>query len=345
MILAGVSIYVWLGVLALVGTIVSIDLGIFHRKAHNVGMKEALSWTLVWVTVALCFNGFIYLGWDSFHTAREGATTVYTNADAAMAFLAGYLIEMALSVDNIFVFLVVFAYFKVPSALQHRVLFYGIVGALFFRAIFIALGATILHHFEWSMLIFGLFLVLTGFKMGTHGGEVIDLEKNRAVTLFRRFVPMTAEFHGQQFIVHDGPKWFATPLLLCLVFIEFSDIIFAVDSIPAIFAVTSEPFLVFTSNVFAILGLRSLFFALAGAMKLFHYLSYGLSIVLIFVGSKMIYGYTEKSIYVEWPSFPIAASLGVIAGILVISVVASLLGPPKEVAVLVPDVGTDDPNA
>lgn len=343
MLLAGISIYVWLGVLALVLTIISIDLGVFHRKAHVVGMKEALSWTVVWVMVALSFNLFIYFGWDSIYNAREGAAHIYTNSEAAMAFLAGYMIELALSVDNIFVFLVVFSYFKVPSHLQHRVLFYGIMGALIFRALFIALGATILHHFEWSMLIFGLFLVLTGFKMGTHGGTVLELDENRAVRLFRRFVPMTSDFHGQNFIVHEGPKWFATPLLLCLVFIEFTDIIFAVDSIPAIFAVTSEPFLVFTSNVFAILGLRSLFFALAGAVRLFHYLSYGLSVVLIFVGSKMIYGYMEKSVFVEWPKFPIAASLGVIAGILITSIVASVLWPPKTKPVI--ESISDDPNA
>lgn len=343
MILAGVSLYVWVAVLALVAVIISIDLGIFHRKAHEVGMKEALTWTVVWVAVALAFNAFIFFAWENIHTAREGVESVYSNSEAAMSFLAGYLIELALSVDNIFVFLVVFAYFKVPSALQHRVLFYGILGALIFRAIFIALGATILHHFEWSMLFFGMFLVLTGFKMGTHGGAVINLEENRAVKLFRRFVPMTPDFHGQHFIVHDGPKWLATPLLLCLVFIEFSDIIFAVDSIPAIFAVTNEPFLVFTSNVFAILGLRSLFFALAGAIRLFHYLSYGLSIVLIFVGSKMVYGYMAKSVFIEWPKFPIAASLGVIAGILATSVLASILWPPKSATAI--EHVSDDPNS
>jgi tellurite resistance protein TerC len=329
MILAGISVYVWAAVLALVLTIIAMDLGIFHRKAHTVGMKEALGWTVVWMLTALAFNAGIYFFWEKVYVPHEGIQTL-NHTEASMAFLAGYIIEMALSVDNIFVFLVVFSYFKVPAESQHRVLFYGILGALIFRAIFIALGATILHHFEWSMVVFGAFLVFTGFKMGTHHGEVIDMDDNKALKLVRRFIPVTNEFHGQHFFLHQAGKWVATPLFVTLVMIEFTDIIFAVDSIPAIFAVTNQPFIVFTSNVFAILGLRSLFFALAGAMRLFHYLSYGLSVVLIFVGGKMLYGYAQHNWMIEWPKFPIAASLGIIGGILAMSVVASLLWPPDD---------------
>lgn len=345
MILAGVPLLVWVGVLALVLTVIAIDLGVFHRKAHTVGVKEALTWTIVWVSLALSFNVTLYLGWDHFYDPAASGLHPLKASEAAMAFLAGYLIELALSVDNIFVFLVVFSFFKVPGHLQHRVLFYGIVGALIFRAIFIALGATILHHFEWSMVIFGLFLVLTGFKMGTHSGAVIEPEHNSLLKLIRKFIPVSNDFDGQKFFIVREGKWIATPMFVTLVFIEFTDVIFAVDSIPAIFAVTDQPFLVFTSNVFAILGLRSLFFALAGAVRLFHYLSYGLSVVLIFVGGKMLYGYFQKSFFIEeWPKFPIAASLGIIAGILTLSIVASILwppDPPKEVAVAANDDNVD----
>ena len=332
MILAGLSIYVWLGVLALVLSIITIDLGLFHKKAHVVSVREALGWTVVWVTTALLFNITLYFTWDSIYQGVEPGMHELNGHEAAMSFLAGYLIELALSVDNIFVFIVVFAFFQVPAHLQHRVLFYGIVGALVFRAIFIALGATILHHFEWSMVLFGLFLVLTGFKMGTHSGAVIEPEKNGLLKLIRRLIPVTNDFDGQRFFIVREGKWIATPLFVTLIFIEFTDVIFAVDSIPAIFAVTDQPFIVFTSNVFAILGLRSLFFALAGAVRLFHYLSYGLSIVLIFVGGKMLYGYFQKSYFVEeWPKFPIAASLVIIAGIITLSIVASILWPPEKV--------------
>jgi tellurite resistance protein TerC len=337
MVLAGISIYVWLGVLALVLSIISIDLGVFHRKAHDVGVKEAVGWTITWVSIALLFNLGLYFSWDSIYTHDPNAGhTLLTHGEASMAFLAGYIIELALSVDNIFVFLVVFSYFKTPNALQHRVLFYGILGALIFRAIFIALGATILKHFEWSMVVFGAFLVFTGFKMGTHAGSIIEMKDNKVLKLVRRLIPVTDHFDGQKFFVRQAGKLVATPLLVTLIFIEFTDIIFAVDSIPAIFAVTDHPFLVFTSNVFAILGLRSLFFALAGAVQLFHYLSYGLSVVLIFVGGKMLYGYSQHNFFLDWPKFPIAASLGIIGGILAMSIIASVLWPPKEVAEVVP---------
>ena len=284
----------------------ALDLGVFHRNAHKVSLREALSWSVVWITLALLFNLSIYYFWGT---------------EKALEFLAGYLIEKSLSVDNIFIFLVIFSYFSVPAMYQHRVLFWGILGALVMRAIFIAVGAALLTAFHWMIYVFGGFLVITGVKLLLTGDHQVEPEKNPAVRLLRRVMHVTKEYDGQRFFVRvDGRLW-ATPLLLVLVVVETTDLIFAVDSIPAIFAITLDPFIVYTSNVFAILGLRALYFLLAGVMEMFRYLKVGLSFVLCFVGAKMILADIYK--------IPIEISLGVIAGILTVAMVASLLVKPR----------------
>lgn len=321
--LAGVPAGFWIGFLLFVGLILALDLGVFHRKAHRVGLREAFIWSGVWITLALLFNGGIALWWDHIQPHSE-----LTNHEAGVAFLTGYLIEKALSVDNIFVFLLVFAYFRVPEQYQHRLLFFGVVGAIGFRAAFIAAGSALLERFFWMMIVFGLFLIFTGIRMAVKHDQEMKPQNSPIVKLFRRIMPVTPDYHGTHFFHRiDGRLW-ATPLLLALVVVEFTDIIFAVDSIPAIFAITDNPFIVFTSNIFAILGLRALFFAVSGLLAAFQYLSYGLAGVLVFVGAKMLYGYAEKAIYPDWPKFPVLASLLIIALILGISIAASLLKRP-----------------
>jgi tellurite resistance protein TerC len=283
----------------------ALDLGVFHRNTHAVGIREALTWTAIWVTLALAFNAGVHLRYGS---------------ERGLEFLTGYVIEKALSVDNIFVFIVVFSAFAVPADLQHRVLFWGILGALVMRAIFIVLGAALLHRFHWIIYVFGAFLVFTGIKLLVQRGEEVHPEKNPLFRLFRRFVPSVGEYRGGRFTVVEAGKRYATPLLLVLVAIEATDIVFAVDSIPAIFAVTTDPFIVYTSNIFAILGLRALYFALAGMMGKFHYLKVGLSLVLVFVGAKMLVAGVYK--------IPISASLLVILAVLTGSILASLLRRP-----------------
>jgi tellurite resistance protein TerC len=307
----------------------SLDLGVFHRNAHAVSMKEALGWTITWCVLALtfCFAFWQYAEWKLPQDPRLIAAGVSAAAAEAMArqtaleFLTGYVIELSLSVDNIFVFVIVFTFFGIPREFQHRVLFFGILGALVFRVIFISLGA-VLMKFHWVIWVFGGFLVLTGLKILFAPEKPLDPEKNPLLRLLRRFVPITPELHGQKFIVMKNGVRHGTPLLVALMAIEFSDIIFAVDSVPAIFAITREPLIVFTSNIFAILGLRSMFFLLSGVMHKFHFLKYGLGIVLIFVGLKMAWlneAFGGK--------FPIIWSLGIIAGVLGSSVVISLLFP------------------
>lgn len=307
----------------------SLDLGVFHRNAHAVSMKEALGWTITWCVLALtfCFAFWQYAEWKLPQDPRLIAAGVSAAAAEAMArqsaleFLTGYVIELSLSVDNIFVFVIVFTFFGIPREYQHRVLFFGILGALVFRVIFISLGA-VLMKFHWVIWVFGGFLVLTGLKILFAPEKPLDPEKNPLLRLLRRFVPITPELHGQKFIVMKNGVRHGTPLLVALMAIEFSDIIFAVDSVPAIFAITREPLIVFTSNIFAILGLRSMFFLLSGVMHKFHFLKYGLGIVLIFVGLKMAWlnqAFGGK--------FPITWSLGIIAGVLGSSVVVSLLFP------------------
>ena len=334
--IAGISVWMWGAFLGFVLLVLALDLGVFHRTAHVVRMKEALVWSAVWMGLALAFGALVVTQW---HQINPGSA--YSNTEAGLAFVAGYLVEWALSVDNLFVFLLVFAYFHVPLQYQHRVLFWGIVGALVFRMIFIALGAVVLERFHWSMILFGVFLVFTGIKMIRAHGTKIDPAKNPVIKLFRKFVPVTPEHHGQKFFTRiDGRLW-ATPLFVALLVVEFTDIVFAIDSVPAIFAITSEPFIVFTSNVFAILGLRSLFFALAGLMQMFHYLHYGLAAVLMFVGGKMLYGYFEKDVLPELPKFPVWLSLVTILVTLALAVIVSLLRPPRPAQVEVPETSAD----
>lgn len=298
------SLFLWIVFNVFVLGILALDLLVFHRKAHAVSLREAFTWSVVWISLALIFNLGIYFVWGS---------------DKAMEFLAGYLIEKSLSVDNIFVFIMIFSYFAVPAIHQHRILFWGILGALMMRAIFIAAGAALLTAFHWIIYIFGGFLIITGIKMFFAGEEKIEPEKNPAVVLLRRWMPITSKFDGQRFFVRiDGRLW-ATPLFVVLLVIETTDVIFAVDSIPAIFAITLDPFIVYTSNIFAILGLRALYFLLAGILDMFRYLKVGLSFVLCFVGGKMM--------IVDLYKIPIGVSLGVVAGILLISILASLVKP------------------
>jgi tellurite resistance protein TerC len=318
--LAGIPIWIWGAFLGFVLLMLALDLGVFHRQAHDVSMREALTWSGVWIALAMVFNAGVFLYWDQIYPDSS-----YTNSQAGLAFLTGYLIEKALSVDNIFVFLMVFAYFNIPNKYQHRVLFWGIIGALVFRGIFIAAGSALIKEFAWIVLIFGAFLIITGIKMVKFKDKKIDPDKNPVIKLFRRFVPVTPDFHGQSFLTRiDGRLW-ATPLFVCLLFVEFTDIIFAIDSIPAIFAITKDPFIVFTSNVFAILGLRALYFALSGLMGMFHYLGYALAAILIFVGGKMVGTYAMHTLggQPDW-KFPTVLSLGIIAGMLAVSIIASI---------------------
>ncbi len=292
----------------------ALDLGLFHRQDHRVGLRESLIWTGVWIALAVLFAFGLYY-WK---LAALGAPQA---SEVTLQFVTGYLIEKSLSIDNVFVFLLLLNYFKVPEQLQHRVLFWGIIGALIFRGIFIAIGAVLISKFHWIIFVFGGILVLTGVKMALSKDKEIHPERNPLLRLFRKFVPVTDDYHGRNFFIRQAGRWVATPLMVVLVLVESSDIIFAVDSIPAIFAVSRDPFIVYTANVFAILGLRSLFFAIAGVMGLFHHLHYGLSAILVFVGVKMLISDSFK--------IPVGWSLAVIGGILLISVAASKIWPKK----------------
>jgi tellurite resistance protein TerC len=298
------SPWMWVGFIAFVLAMLALDLGVFHRTAHKVSVKEAGLWSLIWVGLALAFNA--------------GLWQLY-GPQTGMEFLTGYLIEKALSVDNIFVFVLIFGAFSVPDTYQHRVLFWGILGALVMRAIFVGLGAALLAKFHWVLYVFGAFLLLTGLKMLVVRGEGFDPRANPVFRLFRRLVPAVETYHGPAFTVVKDGRRYATPLLLVLVAVELTDLVFAVDSVPAIFAVTKDPFLVFTSNIFAILGLRSLYFLLAGVVEKFHLLKVGLSLVLVFVGLKML--------VVDLFKVPTAWSLGIIGLLVGGSVAASLLWP------------------
>lgn len=310
------STLMWILFNVFVLSMLALDLGVFHKKAHEVKMKEALTWSAVWISLSLIFNVLIYYFWDWMSPG-----SAYSNNDAALAFLTGYVIEKSLSVDNVFVFLMVFTYFKVPSLYQHKILFWGILGALIFRAVFIFAGIALIAKFHWMIYLFGAVLIFTGIKMVTQKDKQLHPEKNPVIKLFRKYFPVTNEYHGDHFFVKLNGRNVATPLFIVLLFIETTDVIFAVDSIPAILAITHNPFIVYTSNVFAILGLRALYFALAAIMGLFHYLHYGLSIILVFVGVKMM--------LVDFFKIPVEISLLVILGILIISVVLSKIFPPK----------------
>jgi tellurite resistance protein TerC len=296
----------WAGFMAFIVAMLALDLGVLHKDAHEVSVKEAAIWSLVWVALSFAFAAGLYR-WAGY--------------DYALQFVTGYLIEKALSVDNVFVFLVVFSFFKVPARLQHRVLFWGIFGALVMRAAFIFAGAAMIARFEWIMYVFGALLVYTGYRMLRSGDEHSSPEELAAYRLFRRFVPTTDAYRDDHFFVHESGRWLATPLAAVLVVIESSDLMFAVDSIPAIFAVTRDPFLVFTSNVFAILGLRAMFFLLAGVMDKFAYLKTGLAVILMYVGVKML--------AIEFYHVPAGISLLVVAAILAVAIAWSLLRPPK----------------
>ena len=291
---------------ALLLTMLALDLGVINRKEHRIGLREALFWSVVWTIVALIFNVWIY--------QRFGR-------QVGLEFLTGYVIERSLSFDNIFVFVVIFNYFAVPAEHQHRVLFWGILGALISRGLFIAMGTALLTRFEWLIFVFGAFLVYTGIKIFKESETEVHPERNPVVRAFQRFVPLVNQYRGKNFFVHEGGRWMATPLMLVLVVVEATDVVFAVDSIPAVFGVTKNPFIVFTSNIFAILGLRALYFLLAGLMHKFHYLSYGLGLVLVFVGGKML---AER-----WIEIPTLISLGIVMGILTLAIAGSLLRPPS----------------
>jgi tellurite resistance protein TerC len=298
----------WAGFALIITIMLALDLGVFNRKAHTIKPKEALLTSLLWIGVSLAFN----------------ATIFYTQGmNKGLEFLTGYLIEKSLSVDNIFVFVVVFSYFHTDEKLQHKVLFWGILGALIMRGILIAVGSALIHEFEWIIYIFGAFLIYTAFRLATQSESGVHPEKNPVVNLFRKIMPITREYDGEKFFTRLDGKLVATPLVVVLLVVETTDLVFALDSIPAIFAITTDPFIVYTSNVFAILGLRALYFLLAGAMGTFRYLKIGLSLVLGFVGVKMIIAALNIKI-------PIAISLGVIAAILIVAITASLFANKRD---------------
>lgn len=294
--------WVWAGFLAFVMIMLALDLGVFNRKHKEISIKAALGWSAIWISIALLFNAGIY------H---------FLGKQKALEFLTGYVIEKSLSIDNIFVFIMVFGYFNIPTKYQHKVLFWGILGALLMRAIFIFAGVALITKFHWIIYIFGAFLIFTGIKMLLQDEQPLEPDKNPLVRLFKKFMSVTDELHNENFFVRIANKNYATPLFIVLLLIEFTDLIFAVDSIPAILAITNDTFIVFTSNVFAILGLRSLYFALAGITQYFRFLKYGLSIILVFVGVKMC--------IVDFYKIPILISLFTIIGIIVISMLASIL--------------------
>jgi len=301
------NVWFWVGFIAFILTMLALDLGVFHRKEHEVKAREAGGWVAAWVTLALLFAGGLWR---------------YEGGEVALTFVTGYVIELSLSVDNLFVMVVIFTYFAVPAACQHRVLFYGILGAIVMRGVFIGLGAVLLARFEWILYVFGLMLLITGIRMLFKHDEEFEGERNPVVRLVRRFVPLTPDFHGRHFLVRVDGKLLATPLLLVLVLVEFTDLIFAVDSIPAIFGITRDPFLVFTSNIFAVLGLRSMYFLLAAVIERFYLLKYGLALILSFIGVKMLGE--------PWFHVDIMVSLAIVVVTLALSIAVSLVWPEQE---------------
>jgi tellurite resistance protein TerC len=300
----GTSIYFWIGFHIFIFIMLALDLGVFHKHTHKVPVKEAIIWSCVWIALALLFDFFIYTDKD-FGPIK------------ALEFLTGYVIEYSLSVDNIFVFILIFSYFAVNNQYQHKILFWGILGALIMRGLFIFTGVALINRFQWVVIIFGGFLVFTGIRMLVQKETQVDPEKNTIVRFFRRFLPVTESLHGDKLIIVQNRKLYATPLFLVLLIIESSDLIFAVDSIPAVLAISKSTFIVYTSNIFAILGLRSLYFAVAGIIGYFRFLKIGLAFVLTFVGLKMLGSFFHFEI-------PILISLGVIVSILLVSILASV---------------------
>jgi len=325
-----ITFWHWAGFVLAVLFFLALDLGVFHRKAHAVKFKEALGWTILWMSLALAF---------------AAALVPLRGREEAILFVTGYVVELSLSMDNVFVIALIFAYFRVPAEYQHRVLFWGIVGALVMRGAMIGVGVTLIKHFQWLLYVFGAFLLFTGVKMFFADEEGVHPEKNPLIKLARRFFPVTTAFDGQKFITlrehgeaatdkahfaRYAGRYALTPLALVLLMVETTDLIFALDSIPAIFGITQEPFIVFTSNVFAILGLRSLYFVLAGAIGYFRYLKYGLSLVLVFIGVKMLIDPHGRD--PEWWQFkiPTGASLSIVGGIILLSVAVSILAAQRE---------------
>ena len=302
------SMMFWVGFFIFVILMLVLDLKVFNRKSHEVSIKESLTWTGIWIGLSLIFSLIIYF---------------WKGTEDALLFLTGYIIEESLSMDNLFVFILVFAYFQVPASYQHKVLFYGIMGALLMRGIFIFGGVALIEQFHWTIYILGGILVYSGVKLlFKDDDDEIHPEKNPILRLVRRSMTITNNYEGDRFFIKQEGKWVATPLFVVVVVIETTDVIFAVDSVPAILAITTDPFIVYTSNIFAILGLRALFFALSGVMQLFHYLKYGLSIVLVFVGVKML--------LVDFYKMPTGWALGIVGGVLALSVAISIFFPPKE---------------
>jgi tellurite resistance protein TerC len=324
-------IWIYVGFIVMVLGLLALDLGVFHRHAHVVKMREALGWSAFWIALGLAFTGFIYLGYEHHWlglgltpdamSERTAAGIYNDGGTAALKYVTGYLVEKSLAVDNIFVIAMIFGAFAVPAQYQHRVLFWGILGALVMRGVMIAVGASLLREFGWIIYVFGGFLILTGFKMLVLDGGPKDPRDSLVMRAFRRVLPITDEHHGERFFVRQAGVLLATPLFLALVMVEVTDLVFAVDSIPAIFAITTDPFLVFTSNVFAILGLRSLYFALAGLMNSFKYLKVALAVVLMVVGVKMMtHGWLKAMLGDEFN----LVMLAVVVGILAVGVIASL---------------------
>lgn len=335
-------IWIWLAFILLVLLFLALDLGVFHRHAHVVSMKEATTWTIIWVVVALLFNGAVYLLYQNHWLGcglnvpqLDGSARDVHGLEAAKLFFTGYLVEKSLSMDNVFVIAMIFGYFAVPAKYQHRVLFWGILGALVMRGVMIAVGAKLIAEFTWIIYIFGGFLILTAVKMAVVRSHGLDPEKNPAVRLVRRVMRVTSRYDGQKFFTTENGRRAATPLFLALVMVEFTDLIFAVDSIPAIFAITADPFIVFTSNVFAILGLRSLYFCLAAAIDRFRYLKPALIAILFFVGVKMMLVHTTYKI-------DNTVSLAVVVGILAAGVVASLARKPATAGTPAPPRGVEN---
>jgi len=296
----------WVVFIVLIGVMLVLDLGIFHRKSHIVQLKEALAWTTIWISLALLFAVLVRL---------------WMGPVKSLEFLTGYIIEESLSVDNLFVFLVIFSYFRVPRPLEHTVLFWGILGVLILRGIFITLGVALIHRFHWILYFFGALLIFTAWRLALEKEKELHPEKNPVLKLFRRFMPVTHEYEDAKFFVRRSGRLYATPLFIVLLVVESTDVIFAVDSVPAVLAITHDPFIVYTSNIFAILGLRSLFFALSGIMGLFHHLHYGLAFILAFVGAKMLIA--------DFYKIPVGSALLVVAVTLVLSIIASVIWPEK----------------
>jgi tellurite resistance protein TerC len=297
----------WGGFNLLILILLAIDLGIFHRKDHKITIKEGLVWSLIWILVALAFNVVVYF---------------WRGQEVALQFFTGYLIERSLSIDNIFVFLLIFTYFRVSDQYQYKVLFWGILGALIMRGLFIGIGAALISLFHWVIYIFGGFLIITGIRMGMAGDKQIEPEKNPVLRLVRKILPISKSYADGHFFTRIDGRLFATPLLVVLIVVETTDVVFAVDSIPAIFGITLDPFVVYSSNVFAILGLRAMYFAIAGLMDMFHYLKYGLAAILSFVGVKMLIS--------AWYDMPDMLALGIIAALMALSILLSIFFPQKK---------------